>query len=88
MKYLVLVLVILLVIWLAKAKSRSARGGSGEAARPPRQAVRRAPGDDGEVMLACAHCGVMLPQGEALPGRGGVFCSEAHRAMVESRDGG
>jgi uncharacterized protein len=34
-------------------------------------------------MLACAHCGVHLPRDEALPGRGGVFCSEAHRAAFE-----
>jgi uncharacterized protein len=88
MKYLVLVLVLLLVIWLAKAKSRPARGRSVDPSRPPRQAGRRAPGEDGEVMLACAHCGVMLPRGETLPGRGGVFCSEAHRTLAESRDGG
>jgi uncharacterized protein len=34
-------------------------------------------------MLACAQCGLHLPRGEALPGRGGVFCSEAHRAEHE-----
>ena len=34
-------------------------------------------------MLACAHCGVHLPRDEALPGRGGVFCGDAHRAAFE-----
>ena len=34
-------------------------------------------------MLACAQCGVHLPRDEALPGRGGVFCGEAHRADYE-----
>jgi uncharacterized protein len=81
MKYLVLVLVIAVVIWLA----RSAREKTAE---PP--AARRKPagsrrGD--KVMLTCAHCGVHLPADEALPGRGGVFCSEEHRAIVESRHG-
>lgn len=80
MKYLVLVLVILLVVWLAK----SARG------RPERPAARPGPPEagtaPGEVMLVCAQCGVHLPSGEALPGRGGVYCSEAHRAIAESHD--
>jgi uncharacterized protein len=34
-------------------------------------------------MLSCAHCGLHLPRDEALPGRGGVFCSEAHRSAYE-----
>ena len=86
MKYLVLILVILVVVLLAKG----ARGrvGSRPAADPvpPRPAADPALGD-GEVMLACTHCGLHLPRSEALPGRGGVFCSEAHRAIVEARDG-
>jgi len=28
---------------------------------------------------------VHLPQDEALPGRGGVFCGEAHRAAYEQQ---
>ena len=34
-------------------------------------------------MIACAQCGVHLPRDEALPGRGGVFCGDAHRAAFE-----
>jgi uncharacterized protein len=34
-------------------------------------------------MIACAHCGVHLPRDEALPGRGGVFCGDAHRTAFE-----
>ncbi len=40
-----------------------------------------------QQMLACAHCGVHLPRDEALPGRGGVFCSEPHRAAYEREHG-
>jgi uncharacterized protein len=36
-----------------------------------------------QPMLACAHCGLHLPRDEALPGRGGVFCDETHRAAFE-----
>jgi uncharacterized protein len=34
-------------------------------------------------MVACAQCGVHLPASDALPGRGGVFCGEDHRAAFE-----
>ena len=34
-------------------------------------------------MIACAYCGVHLPRDEALPGRGGVFCGDAHRLAFE-----
>jgi uncharacterized protein len=38
-------------------------------------------------MVACAECGTHLPQGEALPGRGGHFCCAEHRARHEARQG-
>ena len=34
-------------------------------------------------MIACTYCGVHLPRDEALPGRGGVFCGDAHRTAFE-----
>jgi uncharacterized protein len=82
MKYLVLILVLLVVVLLAKGARSRLRGGSDSppAAAPP-------PAPDGEVMLACAHCGLHLPRSDALPGRGGVFCSEGHRAIAEARHG-
>ena len=40
-----------------------------------------------QTMLRCAECGVHLPADEALPGKGGVFCSAAHRASFEARQG-
>ncbi|HUG24602.1 PP0621 family protein [Piscinibacter sp.] len=74
MKYLVLILIVVVVLWLARASRRvpppsAPRGG----AQPPKK----------EAMLECAQCGLHLPRGEALPGRGGVFCSDAHRADYE-----
>ena len=35
----------------------------------------------GERMVACSHCGVNLPQGEALEDGGVHFCGEAHRRL-------
>lgn len=77
MKYLIVILIVLLVLWLARSSSR----------RAARQAPPRPPGESGSAkqqpMLACAVCGLHLPRDEALPGRGGVFCGEAHRAEYE-----
>jgi len=72
MKYLVLFLVVFFVLWLGRSK-RADRGSRREASPP-------VPPD---TMLACAQCGLHLPRGEALPGRGGVFCGEAHRVAYE-----
>lgn len=76
MKFVLLVLAVLALLWLLR---RSLRGQ-----RPPRQ--RRpdaASGTEPQAMLSCAQCGLHLPRDEALPGRGGVFCSEAHRSAFE-----
>ena len=32
-----------------------------------------------ETMVACAHCGLNLPRGEALEAAGRFYCSEEHR---------
>ncbi len=85
MKYLLLILFILLVIFATKAL----RGGKGPSQGPADDARRRrqgpGDGDKDKVMLACALCGLHLPRSEALPGKGGVFCSEAHRREYEAR---
>jgi uncharacterized protein len=72
MKYLLILLIVLAIVWLSRSNRRVRPPASGEPAAPPRQ-----------TMLACAQCGLHLPRDEALPGRGGVFCSEAHRAEYE-----
>jgi uncharacterized protein len=74
MKYVLILLIVLAIVWLARSSRRvPPPGTSGPVAPPPQQ----------QPMLACAQCGVHLPRDEALPGRGGVFCSEAHRAEYE-----
>jgi uncharacterized protein len=71
MKILLFLVVVFVLLWLLRGATSRRRGG---AARPP-----QAP----QEMIACAHCGVHLPRDEALPGRGGVFCGDAHRAAFE-----
>jgi uncharacterized protein len=74
MKYLILILIVLLVLWLARSSRRAVPPA---APRPSDEPAKQQP------MLACALCGLHLPRDEALPGRGGVFCGEAHRAEYE-----
>ena len=71
MKILLFLVVVFVLLWLLRGATSRRRGG---AARPP-----PAP----QEMIACAHCGVHLPRDEALPGRGGVFCGDAHRTAFE-----
>jgi len=75
MKYLVLILVVIAVLWLVRASRRRVDA--------PRPGPAAAESQKKETMLACAYCGLHLPGSEALPGRGGVFCGEAHRAAYE-----
>jgi uncharacterized protein len=75
MKILIFLVAVVLLLWLLRKSSlrRTKRQ------RPPPPEATGAP----QPMLACAQCGVHLPRDEALPGRGGVFCGEAHRADYE-----
>jgi len=72
MKILLFLVVVFVLLWLLRGAMTSRRRGG---AAPPPQAPQE--------MIACAHCGVHLPRDEALPGRGGVFCGDAHRTAFE-----
>ena len=75
MKILIFLIAVVLLLWLLKKSMRR---------RPPAPPTGpRDPAAAAKPMLACAQCGVHLPRDEALPGRGGVFCGEAHRAEYE-----
>jgi len=75
MKILIFLLAVVLLLWLLR-KSSTRRA-------PPPPPTPRDAAATPQPMLACAQCGVHLPRDEALPGRGGVFCGEAHRAAYE-----
>ena len=81
MKYLLLLGIVFAVLWLTRSLRKPA---------PPTkpEAGDRASRSGKDVMVACDLCGVHLPRREALPGRGGVFCSEAHRSTFERQQGG
>ncbi len=73
MKFILLLVAVLALLWLLRGGLR----------RGPPPAPRRPEPGRPQPMLACAQCGVHLPMNEALPGRGGVFCGDAHRAAFE-----
>jgi uncharacterized protein len=74
LKFALLLLAVIALFWLL-------RGGRQRVAPPP--AGKPAAPAEPLPIVACAQCGVHLPIGEALPGRGGVFCGAAHRADYE-----
>ena len=73
MKLLLLLAAVFVLLWLLRSAARRGR-------MPP----RAAPPPEPQAMLQCSHCGLHLPRNEALPGRGGVFCGEAHRQAYEA----
>ncbi len=76
MKIFLFVIAAFVLLWLLRRGQGGRRG-------PPPGARPQNPAAEPQPMLACAHCGVHLPRDEALPGKGGVFCGDAHRAAFE-----
>lgn len=75
LKLLLMVVVLAVVGWFWLGRRRPP-GPPPVAPKAPKPAANTPP----QSMLACAHCGVHLPQADALFDVGGKpFCSEAHR---------
>jgi uncharacterized protein len=78
MKFVLIVVAVVVLLWLL--------GGLRRRVAPP--PAKTSGSSSPQEMVACAQCGVHLPRGESLPGRGGVFCGEAHRAAFEKEHPG
>lgn len=73
MKFLLLLALVAVAGWLFFGRRRPP-------ATPPQDPARPAVRQGSEPMLVCAHCGVHLPQAEALTDAAGrPYCTEAHR---------
>jgi uncharacterized protein len=73
LKLLLFIAVIGIALWMFKGRQR---GAGSDPAKPPPPTAKTGP----QTMLACAHCGVHLPQPDALMDAAGrPFCTEAHR---------
>lgn len=77
MKYLLVLAVVALAYTLWKHNRQSEMQAG-------KQAPQRPKPNTPATMVACKHCGVMLPESEAVKGQTGVYCGEAHRKSAES----
>ena len=68
-KFLLLILVIVAAWWLIKGFRR-------------KDAEKDAPDAAPEQMVTCSHCGLYLPQSEAIPDGDKFFCSAEHRRLA------
>lgn len=73
MKYLLLFALLAVVWWLW-----SKRQNKGADVYPQRPAP--------EKMVACAHCGVHMPESEGVVAGARVYCSEAHRLAAKNAE--
>lgn len=70
MKYLLVLIVVVVGLWLLMRPGRNP--GTGKPARGSPKAPDR--------MIQCRHCGIHLPEREAVGDeRGDLYCSDAHR---------
>ena len=80
MKYLLVFVVVFIGIWMWRHNRIAATQDKKQ--QSDREKTRT---QTQQTMVSCAHCGLHLPQTEALPGPGGVaeqwFCSSEHRQL-------
>jgi uncharacterized protein len=76
MKYLIWLVIIVLAIWAFKRSRRPAQ--------PP--AGQPTPSASPSNMVGCAHCGLHLPQEEAVTGEKGLYCTTEHRSAAQDRN--
>lgn len=82
MKYLLLIALALVGLWMMR-RGLGRGPGRARSAKPSPQAR---PAAQAAPILACRHCGLHLPQNEAvIDADGQAYCSEAHR---RAGDGG
>jgi uncharacterized protein len=72
MRYLILLGIVLGVIWWIKLNRATSQRQQDDNETQPQNMVR------------CAHCGLHLPENEAIHSRNAVYCSDAHRALAEN----
>jgi uncharacterized protein len=76
---LLIFILVLIVIWWVRRALQKPRAGRGRGASD--EGRRQTP----ERMLACAHCGVHVPESEGVQAGEHFFCSEAHRKLGARR---
>ncbi len=77
MSRLILLLAIATLVWLIYSAHKR-RSEAAKRARPRRITTR---------MVRCDHCGLHVPENEAIQGQGRHYCSEEHRRLAETKTG-
>lgn len=72
-RLILLALAVLILVWLIR---RAFGGHKRDAPKVP-----GAPGD----LVACAHCGVLVPRSEARAAAGAQYCTEEHARLGPRR---
>ena len=74
-RLVLIALAVVALFWLLRgARTRAGRGGGPQPASPAAPAAPPTPD-----LIACARCGVLLPQSDTLEADGRRFCCEEHR---------
>ena len=73
MKYLILLgLLFGVIMWFKFSRPSTDQQSSDQSDKQPQNMVR------------CAHCGVHLPENDAIASGNAVYCTAAHRDLAES----
>lgn len=82
MKYVLVFVVLALAFWMWRKNRSPGAAPHDERVSGGTQMPRsNAPP---QLMVTCAHCGLHLPQAEAVTGQRAVYCSLAHRQKEEA----
>lgn len=71
-KLLLFILLLVGIYFLRRALAAKSRGGADKA---------QAPAPDGESMLACSRCGVLVPRSEGVSESGHFYCGAEHARL-------
>ena len=80
MKYLLVTALAVLVFWLWRHNRQAERkAAQSDGASRPSRSTKSVQATE---VVACSVCQVHLPRSEAVTGRKGLYCSEAHRRQA------
>ena len=80
MKLLLVLVVVLIAVYFWRQRRRVERPRHPPAPATPAQKIGQP-----QAMVACARCGLHLPEADAVQGHEGSYCSPAHRRLAEDR---
>lgn len=83
MKLLLVLIVVMVGVWIWRSNRADERAERAQQRARERQRNRPAGAGESVAMLRCDQCGVHVPQGEAIAGVRGVYCSPEHRQQAE-----